>query len=281
MSSEPDLAAQLAEAKLANARSRAQIAALEYQLNASRALLEASNPELAAQDGSGTLTYLSDSLATWDKSVTFLTDPRFAAAYQRGMQSGHQFGAAQPHWRVAISCWAAWHAAQLPGDFVECGTNTGITSLAVCEYVDFNRIGKSFWLFDTFGGIPREQMSVNEAATRESGDTGIYPECFELAQRNFAPYPKVRLVRGKVPDTLSSVEIDQVCYLAIDMNIEYPERAALAHFWPKIVPGGIVVFDDYGWLVHRAQKDSHDAFAKSQGVEIFTLPTGQGLLLKR
>jgi O-methyltransferase len=87
-------------------------------------------------------------------------------------------------------------------------------------------------------------------------------------------------VRGRVPESLDAVAIDRVCYLQIDMNIEHPERAALAHFWPKLVPGGIVVFDDYGWLDHRGQKTSHDEFARSQGVEIFALPTGQGLLLK-
>ena len=103
---------------------------------------------------------------------------------------------------------------------------------------------------------------------------------FEIATKNFAPFPRAHLVRGLIPDTLTSVPIERVAYLSIDLNVEYPEREALAYFWPKLVPGAIVVFDDYGWLPYRTQKDSHDAFAKRQGLEIFALPTGQGLLIK-
>jgi O-methyltransferase len=261
---------------------------LEYQRNSYQALLQAGSPSLAGVADDNTLTYLNDGLATWNKSVRFLADPRFVAAYRRGMQSGHHLGdlsgAVQDigvHWRVAICCWAAWHAARLPGDFVECGVNTGIMSLAVCDYIDFNRTDKTFWLFDTFNGVPPDQLNEAEKGRTPNVEfNAIYPECFELTKRNFAPFPRARLVRGKVPETLSSVEIDQVSFLMIDMNIEYPERAALAHFWPKLVSGGIVVFDDYGWLLHRDQMISHDAFAKSQGVEIFALPTGQGILLK-
>ena len=253
----------------------------QYQCQSAQAVLAAANPELGKlAEEQRILTHLDDRLATWDKSVSFRADPRFMRAYERGIRSGHLFGAMGAvqdigiHWRVAIVCWAAWHAARLPGDFVECGVNTGIMSLAACEYVEFRRLPKTFWLFDTFCGIPTEQVN-NEYIVNE-----WYPECFARAQQNFAAYPNVRLVRGKIPDTLSSVEIERVAYLSIDMNIEYPEREALAHFWPKLVPGGIVVFDDYGWLSHHRQKDSHDAFAASQGVEIFLLPTGQGLLIK-
>ena len=108
----------------------------------------------------------------------------------------------------------------------------------------------------------------------------MYPDCWEIAQHNFAPYPRARLVRGMVPNTLATVDIGPVCYLCIDMNIAAPERAAMEHFWPRLVTGAPVIFDDYGWTPYRAQKDSLDAFARSHGVEIATLPTGQGLLIK-
>ncbi|MBI3516200.1 MAG: class I SAM-dependent methyltransferase [Proteobacteria bacterium] len=268
---------------------RAQLAVANAQKTSYRALLREENPPLAAAtDTYQILTYVSDGLATWNKSIDFFERPRFQSAYRRGMNSGHRIGRAagsdhdiRIEWRVAICCWAAWHGRQLPGDFVECGTNTGIYSLAVCEYIDVNSTEKSFWLFDTFAGHPAEQLNPQERRLHEgSTAAGTYSDVYEIAQRNFAPFPKAHLVRGKVPDTLGSVAIDKVAYLSIDMNLEYPERAALKFFWPKLVPGGIVVLDDYGWLQHRSQKDSHDAFATAHGVEIFALPTGQGLLLK-
>jgi O-methyltransferase len=287
MTSGPDDSARIAALEAENARLNRQLVAAEYERNSYRALLQAGGGPLAGFTSNKILTYLNDGLATWDKNVEFIGEPRFAAAYRRGVNSGHFLGGPSGEvqdigvqWRVAISCWAGWHAARLPGDFVECGTNTGIMSLAVCDYVDFNRTQKSFFLFDTFAGVPADQLNDAERLAQGSELNAAYPECYELARRNFAPFPKAQLVRGRVPESLDAVAIDRVCYLQIDMNIEHPERAALAHFWPKLVPGGIVVFDDYGWLDHRGQKTSHDEFARSQGVEIFALPTGQGLLLK-
>jgi hypothetical protein len=234
-------------------------------------------------------SYSGDWLAVWHKNVDFLTDERFVSAYRRGMDSGHHIGrlpgSSQDlhiEWRVHVLLWAAAHAAKLEGDFVECGVNTGIFSLAVCQYLDFNRLTeKSFYLFDTFSGIPAEQMTAAERGLGRLEESRInYSECYDLARRNFAPYERAVLVRGKVPDTLASVAIERVCYLSIDMNIAEPEIAAMAFFWDKLSAGAPVIFDDYGWAAFRPQKEALDRFAAGKGVEILTLPTGQGLLLK-
>jgi hypothetical protein len=83
-----------------------------------------------------------------------------------------------------------------------------------------------------------------------------------------------------VPDTLATVNIQQVAYLSIDMNIAKPEREALEYFWPKLVPGGVVVLDDYGWINYAEQKATIDEFARIKGLNICTLPTGQGIIVK-
>ncbi|HEY5947381.1 MAG TPA: TylF/MycF/NovP-related O-methyltransferase [Kofleriaceae bacterium] len=228
--------------------------------------------------------YNSDSLTVYDKNLPFLTDPRFMSAYRRGITSGQVFGGAANQdihieYRVAVTVWAAAHGAKLAGDFVECGVNTGIYSLAICEYLDFNKLDKSFYLFDTYAGIPDEQMTDSERPKREA-HRSHYPDCYELVKQNFAPFPRAIPVRGKVPDTLTTVKIDRVAYLSIDMNITLPERAAIEYFWPKLTPGALVVLDDYAWRGYEEQKDSMDAFARSVGVEILALPTGQGLIIK-
>src|SRR5438552_2042641 len=137
-------------------------------------------------------SYFADSLVVWRKNVDFLSDPRFMTAYRRGMNSGHHIGRPAGStedlhidWRIHVLLWAASHAAQLEGDFVECGVNTGIFSLAVCDYIEFNRTGKSFYLFDTFCGIPVEQMAEMEINLgRPSESQSHYSECYEIARRN-------------------------------------------------------------------------------------------------
>jgi O-methyltransferase len=229
----------------------------------------------------------SDCVVTWQQSLGFMDDLKFRRAYDRGMDSGHQIVRAAGskddlhiEWRVHVLSTLAWHAARLEGDFVECGVNTGIFSLAICHYLDFNKLDKSFYLFDTFNGIPVESMSETERSARIIENSRNYPECFDTAKQNFAPFPRAVLVRGRVPETLPLVHIDKVAYLHLDMNVAAPERAAIEYFWPKIVPGGVLAFDDYGWAPYKEQKDALDAFAEQQGVKIMLLPTGQGILIK-
>jgi O-methyltransferase len=230
--------------------------------------------------------YNNDSLMVFNKDVAFLRDEAFIAAYRRGMRSGHKIGAKwgvedlHIEWRVHVACWAARRACALPGDFVECGVNTGILSLAVCQYTDFNSTGKRFFLFDTYCGLPETHMTPAEREQGTQENSERYEECYALAVRNFAPYPRAQLVRGTVPETLETVAIEQVSYLSIDMNLAQPEVAAIEFFWSRLVPGAAVILDDYGWKARGEQKVAMDRFASEKGVPILLLPTGQGLILK-
>ncbi|HEY5301720.1 MAG TPA: TylF/MycF/NovP-related O-methyltransferase [Acetobacteraceae bacterium] len=229
-------------------------------------------------------SYDAMGLRTFGKSTEFLRDERFIRAHARGWACA---GRKRRHiddirWNMHVALWAASQAARLPGDFVECGVDNGMLSVGICEWLDFNRTDRDFWLFDTFDGIPESQMSEAERAgigswhNRES-----YEECFEAARANFAPWPRCRLVRGEVPDTLAAFPADRkVAFLSIDMNILLPEIAALDFFWDRLVPGGIVLLDDYGWMSHTDQRAGFDAFARAQGTLVLTLPTGQGLMIR-
>jgi O-methyltransferase len=228
--------------------------------------------------------YSADGLSTVH-DASFLKDPHFQASYRLGAESGHGFCDAEDlhiEWRVYVCCWAATHACRLPGDFVECGVHTGITSRAVANYVAFERQDRRFWLVDTFAGIPIEQTSGPEQAEKiRDKNARLYFDCYEAVRTYFARYQNVTVVRGRVPEILPEVLADRVSYLHIDMNLAHPEVAALEHFWPRLTVGAVVVFDDYGYgAAHGEQKAALDAFAQSVQTSILALPTGQGLLIK-
>src|SRR5271166_1685933 len=89
-------------------------------------------------------TYIEDGLMTVHVA-DFCTDREFISAYEKGRATGSWDGA-DLRWRVYTACWAAKQASSLSGDFVECGVNRGGTSLAVMEYVNFQHLGKKFFL---------------------------------------------------------------------------------------------------------------------------------------
>ena len=79
---------------------------------------------------------------------------------------------------------------------------------------------------------------------------------------------------------LRAASIDAVCYLSLDMNNTLPEIAAAEHFWPKLVPGGIMLLDDYSYAGYEEQHAAFNDFAGRQKISILALPTGQGLAIK-
>jgi O-methyltransferase len=64
------------------------------------------------------------------------------------------------------------------------------------------------------------------------------------------------------------------------MNCAWPEERAAEYFWNRLVPGGIIVHDDYGFKLHEEQRKMMDRFAAGRGVPVLALPTGQGIVLK-
>jgi hypothetical protein len=221
-------------------------------------------------------TYHQDGLATVH-NVDFIKDARFAHAYAKGRATG-SWGQADPAWRAHVCCWAAEKGRTLEGDFVECGVNRGGLAMTVLTYVDLDALPKRFFLLDTFSGLVEKYITPQERTLGKKA--GGYEECYEAVRRTFAEHPNVVLVRGSVPDTLPQVTAKRVSFLSIDMNCVAPELAAIEFFWDKLVSGAVVVLDDYGWAGHSEQKLGFDAFARRQGIEILSLPTGQGLFIK-
>lgn len=222
-------------------------------------------------------TYNEDSLITFHANTEAMLSRRFQDAWNVG---GKLFpNDAKPMWRTYVCCWAAEQALLLEGDFVECGVNLGGLSRTVVQYVDFNNTNKKFFLFDTYCGIPADLILEEEKELAETMNA-FYHDCYDEAKATFKDYPKCQLVKGKVPDSLHSVDIDKVSYLSIDMNCTIPEVEALSYFWPKLCSGALVVLDDYGWVQHTNQKAGIDEFLQGKGVHALTLPTGQGLIIK-
>ena len=68
-------------------------------------------------------------------------------------------------WRYYIVCWMANHVKQLEGDYVECGVYKGGYAKAIMDYIDFQEMKKSFWLFDTYEGLVFDQLTEDEKSS--------------------------------------------------------------------------------------------------------------------
>jgi hypothetical protein len=88
------------------------------------------------------------------------------------------------------------------------------------------------------------------------------------------------VTQGRVPEILHEIAPEKIAFLHLDLNNASAELGALELLFDRVVPGGSIVFDDYGWHVYRAQKLAEDAFLNPRNYHVLELPTGQGLLIK-
>ena len=98
--------------------------------------------------------------------------------------------------------------------------------------------------------------------------------------KNSKKNKNIKIIKGRVPDTMEDTIPDQIAFAHIDMNHWVPETAALEMILPKMPIGGVIIFDDYGWYCYHSQKVALDPIAKKYGQEILELPTDQGILIK-
>ena len=221
-------------------------------------------------------SFRKDGTATIHRPL-FRSDAASCAAYAEAVAAGGwegYWGHADPEWRQYIACWAARQVVHLGGDLAECGVYRGGLARTVMSYGFAAMADRTFWPLDTFEGIPAEQVDAGVVRRHK------YADSWDEVSALFKDRPNVRLVRGRVPETLTLVHADRVCFVSIDMNVALPELAAVEFFWPRLVPGGMVVIDDYGWSGHDAQQEAFDDFARRHDRAVLALPTGQGLLVK-
>jgi predicted O-methyltransferase YrrM len=234
-------------------------------LAALRALV-ASVPDAGDAHGSW---FMADNLITFGHTRGFLTDPRFVTAVTAERPTPTELAFV---WRAHTLCWAAESSQAVAGDYVECGTYQGYSMAVVLRYLA-GLPGRQCYLYDLFdpsGGAGEGKRLPAHA-----------PELFEQVRARFDPWPNALVTRGKVPDVLADVAPRCVAFLHVDMNNAQAERGALEVLFDRISPGGMIVFDDYGWTGYRDQKLAADGFMRERGLAVLELPTGQGLVVKR
>lgn len=218
--------------------------------------------------------YIGANLVAYQKSAHFLFDSDFVEAV--GAPEGetgnsrhrHIFGGAI--WNHHVKLTTAFNALHAKGDFVECGTYTGATAAAICKFCDFgSHPEKTFYLYDLF-----QHLDGDTHTPLPGHNDGLY----EKALEKFRSYPNVRVIRGRIPEIFGEVIPDKIAFLHIDMNDPVPELWALVHLYDRMVPGGVILWDDYGHVDRQDQLMMANAFVQSRGRRILELPTGQGLL---
>ncbi|WP_263386770.1 TylF/MycF family methyltransferase [Ruegeria marisflavi] len=222
--------------------------------------------------------YASDNLIGLQRAGGFREDKKFVETLRRNAETQQELSIA---WRLHTLLWAAQNVLHLQGDFVECGVWKGFSFAFLTDYLEFSKIDKTLYLYDTYQGIPEAMNSEKRSNRVYEQDIANDPDAIlKVVQRRFANVPNTRIVQGMVPDSFAQACPEQISLLHIDMNSAASEIAALEVLFDKVVPGGMIVFDDYGWTGYAAQRHAENAFMAARGHTVLEIPTGQGLVIK-
>ncbi|MDP3174793.1 MAG: TylF/MycF/NovP-related O-methyltransferase [Phenylobacterium sp.] len=221
--------------------------------------------------------YIGEGIATWLKNPAFVSDAKFMALAEEDLAIAPA-GVVNWHWNLQTMLWAAQQAKHVPGDYVELGVYKGHTTQFLSRYLDFAAWDKRWWLYDTFEGIPQDQLDRG----REHLTAAAYGEAFtyEEVRDRFASSPNITVVKGRVPEVFEETCPDQVSLIHIDLNNSSAEVAALDVLYDRLSPGGIIVFDDFGWATSSAQAKAETDWFQRRDLALFPLPTGQAVFVK-
>jgi len=211
--------------------------------------------------------FIADDMFVWFRNLGFLEEAEFIQAMLPYAED--QLLRARI-WRVYMLCWAAKSCLSVDGDFVDLGCYDGRTVHVMARYSDFNNSNKQYYLYDLF-----------DNPTDESRKAKHGPNLYDEVKQIFSDYPRVSVIKGPVPQSFAYGLPEKIAFAQIDLNEAEPEMAALDAIYDRITPGGMIIFDDFGFKRYKESHNREKAYLQSKGDIVFESPTGQGLLIKR
>jgi len=125
----------------------------------------------------------------------------------------------------------------LKGNVAELGVyKGGITRMLALMLPD-----KTVYGFDTFAGLPSLKHTI------DFHSEGEFSANLAEVTKYLSDLPNVVLKPGIFPDTTAGLHDEQFALVHLDADFYESTRLALSFFWPKMVEGGVIVLDDYGW----------------------------------
>ena len=86
---------------------------------------------------------------------------------------------------------------------------------------------------------------------------------------------------GAIPNTFDVVCSELYGFVHIDVDLYGSVKDCCEFFYDRMVPGGVMIFDDYGFERYiDAGKKAVDEFFEDKPEEVFSLRNGQCFVLK-
>ena len=179
-------------------------------------------------------------------------------------------------------CFELWslvaQALKHPGDILEVGVWRGGTGVLMAQQAQRIAPLTKVYLCDTFAGVVKAGEKDNGYKGGEHADTSveIVQDLIDLAGVN-----NVEILTGIFPDDGGDKLQDRrfaLCH--IDVDVYDSAKAVFDWVWPKLNVGGMVVFDDYGFLMCHGVTQLANEVAVGEDRVFFHNLNGHAVIVK-
>jgi predicted O-methyltransferase YrrM len=156
----------------------------------------------------------------------------------------------------------------LGGDFAECGVFAGMSVFFTAGFCNARYVA-----LDSFEGLSKPVKNDGEHFSEFDLRAPI-----EVAQKTLNRFENVYLIKGWIPESFNELEESEYSFVNIDVDLYEPTKDSIEYFWPKVMPGGVLICDDYGSEKTPGAKIAIDEYFFNYNIE--TLDTGQAIIFK-
>ena len=139
----------------------------------------------------------------------------------------------------------------VPGDVAECGVFKGGSLTAIALYLRENRLAKHVYGLDSFQGFDgsvQKDIELGGAEDREKRVGGFAGTSLAEVGAKLAGLrllDTITLIPGYFSHTLGTLPSTSFSFVHLDCDIYDSYKQTLQYFYPRMSPGGIILFDEY------------------------------------
>lgn len=165
-----------------------------------------------------------------------------------------------------------------PGGYLEVGVWRGGTALLIALAMARFGAEGTLWLADTFTGVVKAGEQDGLYVGGEHADVS-YAEVVAL----LATQPKrdVEFLVGIFPEDTADRLTGALRFVHVDVDVYQSAKDVVEWCYDRIVPGGIVVFDDYGFSYTDGVTKLCEEYERDDRFVFLANVNGHGVLIKR
>lgn len=171
-------------------------------------------------------------------------------------------------------------ASTLEGSWLECGVYKGGTAILLAKTIHDRECDAVLHLFDTFQGMPDTDSKRDLHRKGDFADTDLDRVRERVLSISKGSNDTVVFHPGFIPDTFQDCGIECVSFAHVDVDIYRSVFDCCEYIYPRLVPGGFLLFDDYGFPYCGGARQAVDEFFSTRVEVPLILPTGQALIFK-